>query len=45
MSLRERTRLGRRSLVIQLSAVTIIMFAIGGSINAKWSDLHSALPY
>lgn len=28
-------------LVIQLSAVTVIMFAIGGWINAKWSDLTS----
>jgi Flp pilus assembly pilin Flp len=32
-------------LVIQLSAVTVIMFAIGGWINAKWSAVHSALPY
>jgi Flp pilus assembly pilin Flp len=32
-------------LVIQLSAVTVIMFAIGGWINAKWSGVHSALPY
>jgi hypothetical protein len=31
-------------LIIQLSTVTVIMFAIGGWINAKWSVLYSTLP-
>jgi len=31
-------------LVIQLAAVTVIMFAVGTWINAKWTILNSALP-
>jgi Flp pilus assembly pilin Flp len=31
-------------LVIQLAAVTVIMFAVGAWINAKWTVLNSALP-
>jgi Flp pilus assembly pilin Flp len=31
-------------LVIQLAAVTVIMFAVGAWINDKWSGLNSALP-
>jgi hypothetical protein len=31
-------------LVIQLAAVTVIMFAVGAWINNKWSVLNSALP-
>jgi hypothetical protein len=31
-------------LVIQLAAVTVIMFAVGAWINAKWLGLNSALP-
>jgi Flp pilus assembly pilin Flp len=31
-------------LVIQLAAVTVIMFAVGTWINAEWTILNSALP-
>jgi hypothetical protein len=31
-------------LFIQLAAVTVIMFAVGAWINAKWLVLNSALP-
>jgi Flp pilus assembly pilin Flp len=31
-------------LVIQLAAVTVIMFAVGTWINTKWTILNSALP-
>jgi hypothetical protein len=31
-------------LVTQLAAVTVIMFAVGAWINAKWLVLNSALP-
>jgi Flp pilus assembly pilin Flp len=30
--------------VIQLAAVTVIMFAVGAWINGKWTVLNSALP-
>jgi len=31
-------------LVIQLAALTVIMFAVGAWINGKWTVLNSALP-
>jgi hypothetical protein len=31
-------------LVIQLATVTVIMFAVGAWINAKWLVLNSELP-
>ena len=30
--------------VIQLAAVTVVMFSVGAWINAKWTVFNSALP-